>query len=142
MKSLLSKPWFRQVFWFFVVGGIASVVEWVLFTILSLGLDVQYLVATVLAVICSTFVNWLLCKRWVFTEKTRFGDKISKEIAAVYLVGFLGMLANLGLMWVFVELAGFVDGWKKVLAKMVSTVIVCFSNFFVKKFIIYRPVSD
>lgn len=142
MKSLVSKPWFRQVFWFFVVGVVASVVEWVLFTILSLGFEVQYLVATVFAVIFSTFVNWFLCKRFVFTEKTRFGDKIGKEVVAVYLVGFAGMLANLGLMWVFVELAGFADGWKKVFAKMVSTAIVCFSNFFVKKFIIYRPVFD
>lgn len=142
MKDFLSKPVVKQVIVFFFVGGVSSIVEWVLFTILSLGLDVQYLVATVLAVICSTFVNWFLCKRFVFTEKTRFGDKIGKEVAAVYLVGFAGMLANLGLMWVFVEVLGFGEVWRKVLAKMVSTVIVCFSNFFVKKFIIYRPVSD
>lgn len=137
MKGFLSKPAVKQLIAFFFVGCASSVVEWVVFAILSLLFDIQYLLATVLAVICSTLVNWGLCRRFVFKEGTRFGDKLGKELLVIYLVSFGGMLANLGLMWVFVEICGLSDGVKKVAAKMIATAIVSSCNYVVKKFLVY-----
>ena len=137
-RKILSNQSIRQFIQYFFVGGVSSVVEWVLFHIFANVCDIQYLLATVCAVIFSTTVNWLLGRFFVFKDNKRFDSKPAQEAAVIFLVAFVGLLFNLGLMWVFVSVLGLDSGFLKVASKMTATAIVFGYNFLVRKFIIYR----
>lgn len=138
LRDLLSKPGVRQFMSYFCVGGISSVVEWVLFHVFANMLSIQYLLATVCAVIFSTTVNWLLGRWFVFKDNKRFADKAVQEAVIIFAVAFVGLLFNLALMWLFVDVCGFDSDFLKVCCKMMATAIVFAYNFLVRKFVIYR----
>lgn len=138
VRRLLSNPAIKQFIQYFCVGGISSVVEWVLFSVFANVIDIQYLVATVLAVICSTTVNWWLGRRFVFKDNQRFADKAGREAVIIFIVAFVGMLFNLGLMYLFVDVFGLNTSLLKTVSKMTATAIVFLYNFFIRKFVIYR----
>lgn len=138
LRSLLSKSAVRQFMAYFCVGGISSVVEWVLFSVFANLFDIQYLLATVCAVIFSTLTNWLLGRWFVFKQNERFASKPVQEAAIIFVVAFIGLLFNLALMWLFVDVFGLDSGFLKVCSKMAATAIVFVYNFLVRKLVIYR----
>lgn len=138
MRSFFSKESVKQFMLYFCVGGASSVVEWVLFSVFANVLDIQYLIATVIAVICSTTVNWYLGRRFVFAQNKRFADKPAREAAIIFIVGFIGMLFNLVLMYLFVEMFGLNTSVLKTCSKVCATGVVFMYNFLVRKLIIYR----
>lgn len=138
LKKLWKNPSIRQFMQYFCVGGISSVVEWVLFHLFSNVLDIQYLLATVCAIIFSTTVNWLLGRLFVFKDNPRFVNKAGREALYIFIVAFIGMLFNLFLMWLFVSVCGLNTDLLKVCSKMAATAIVFMYNFLVRKYIIYR----
>lgn len=138
MKNLLSNPSVRQFMSYFCVGGISSVVEWVLFSLFANVLNIQYLLATVCAVIFSTTVNWFLGRRFTFKENKRFADKAGQEMLIIFAVAGVGLLFNLALMWLFVDVFGLATDLLKVLSKMAATAIVFMYNFLIRKLVIYR----
>ena len=115
---------------YLVVGGCATLSEWVLFYVFDKVLP-HYMLSTVLAYILSTFVNWLLGRILVFKNS---GKSLIREIFEVYLASVVGLLLNLLIMWVTVDFL-FVN---EMIAKMLSTAIVFIYNFLVRKLLIYK----
>lgn len=115
---------------YLIVGAIATVTEWVLFFILDKQ-SVHYTLATVIAYVLSTFVNWLAGRCLVFKENRK---SVLKEITGIYLAGIFGLLLNLVIMWVAVDLLTF----NEMFSKMAATAIVFFYNFLVRKLLIYK----
>ena len=120
----------KQLFLYLIVGGIATVVEWALFYIFFNFLDINYLIATALAFIFSTFANWLAGKVLLFKE----WNNILSEIIKIYATSIAGLLFNLVLMWIMVEQLGI----HEMLSKMIATGIVFMWNFLVRKYVIYK----
>lgn len=119
---------------YLVVGGIATVTEWLIFYVFNKTV-VHYIAATVIAYLLSTFVNWLFGRLLVF-KKNR--PSVFKEIVSVYLTSIGGLLLNLIIMWVLVDGLHF----NKMISKISATAIVFFYNFFVRKLIIYRTKNE
>ncbi len=113
-----------------VVGGIATASEWIIFFILDMCF-IYYVEATVIAYILSTFVNWIAGRILVFKD-----NKLSflKEIASIYIASIMGLLLNLLIMWIAIDLLSFNQMFSKILA----TVIVFLYNFLVRKLLIYK----
>lgn len=116
---------------YFIVGGIATVTEWVLFFVLERCL-LHYVPATVVAYLLSTFVNWLAGRILVFKKSSQ---PIFKEILGIYLVSIVGLLLNLLVMWLAVDLFSL----HEMISKMLATALVFFYNFIMRKLCIYRP---
>lgn len=57
MQELFSSKTVRQFLSYLFVGGAAALVEWSVFSLLEYLLDLQYLLATILAFLVSTTVN-------------------------------------------------------------------------------------
>lgn len=114
-----------------IVGGVATVVEWVAFYLLNTVASIHYEVAVTLAYILSTFVNWLVGRLLVFKDNA---GSIVREIVGVYLASVVGLLLNLGIMWVAVSVLSF----NEMISKIVATGIVFIYNFAVRKLVIYR----
>ncbi len=131
-KAPWNRPQFRELFLYLIVGGLATLVEWAGFWALDSGLHVHYLLATALAFAVSTFANWAFGRLLVF--KKREGQSLVREIASVYLAAAVGLLLNLGIMYVLVDFLHLMT----MLSKIVATVLVFAYNYLIRKLVIYR----
>ncbi len=120
----------KQLVLYLIVGGIATVVEWVLFYLLNTPLKVNYLLATALAFIVSTFANWLAGRLIMFKPV----GKLWPELLKIYLTSIAGLLMNLVIMWIAVDVLGIAE----FASKMIATALVFSWNFLIRKLIIYK----
>ena len=132
LKKLLNSRTFRQLLSYLMVGGIATVVEWVCFYLFSYRARIHYLPATALAFAVSTAANWLAGRLLTFRGAEK--QPILQELAKIYAVSIIGLLLNLLLMYLFVQKAGLA----KMTGKIIATILVFAWNFIVRKFWIYR----
>ncbi len=137
MSELLSAKTVKQFISYFCVGGIAALVEWSVFSLLEYLLDIPYLLATVLAFLVSTTVNWILGRTFTFKNST-YQKKKAKEAFLVFFVSAIGLAFNLLLMYIFVDVIGMDTNFLKTVAKVLATGIVFIWNYLSRKLWIYR----
>lgn len=126
----MKKSNIKDFLLYLIVGGIATFTEWIIFFVLD-KVSFHYTLATIIAYILSTFVNWLAGRILVFKQNQQ---PIFKEILEIYIASIVGLLMNLVIMWVAVDFLDF----NEMLSKIVSTAIVFFYNFLVRKLLIYK----
>ncbi|MBO6174984.1 MAG: GtrA family protein [Lachnospira sp.] len=136
--KLLNKANIKQFISYFFVGGVAAIVEWVMFFIFANVLQINYFVSTVIAFIFSTTANWILGRITTFKDNNTYKDKKAKEAFLVFIVSAIGLLFNLILMYLFVTVMGFDSSLGKTLSKIAATGIVFIWNFLIRKLVIYR----
>ena len=136
--KLLNKAKIKQFISYFFVGGVAAIVEWVMFFIFANVLQINYFVSTVIAFIFSTTANWILGRITTFKDNNTYKDKKAKEAFLVFIVSAIGLLFNLILMYLFVTVMGFDSSLGKTLSKIAATGIVFIWNFLIRKLVIYR----
>ena len=138
--KLLNKANIKQFISYFFVGGVAAIVEWVMFFIFANVLQINYFVSTVIAFIFSTTANWILGRITTFKDNNTYKDKKAKEAFLVFIVSAIGLLFNLILMYLFVTVMGFDSSLGKTLSKIAATGIVFIWNFLIRKLVIYRSI--
>lgn len=136
--KLLNKANIKQFISYFFVGGVAAIVEWVMFFIFANVLQINYFVSTVIAFIFSTTSNWILGRITTFKDNNTYKDKKAKEAFLVFVVSAIGLLFNLILMYLFVTVMGFDSSLGKTLSKIAATGIVFIWNFLIRKLVIYK----
>ena len=128
----------NQFISYFCVGGVAAIVEWIAFALFANVMGINYLVATCAAFVFSTTTNWFLGKKWTFKDSSAYKGKEGQELALVFLVSGIGLLFNLGLMYLFVSVLGLASPAQKTFSKIAATGIVFSWNFLIRKLVIYR----
>ena len=103
LLSYLTGAEIKQFISYFIVGGVSALVEWISFFLLGRLLNMPYLPATALAFVFSTTINWFLGRTFTF-KNSKLGKKKGKEFIQVFGVSGIGLLANLGLMFLFAKL--------------------------------------
>ena len=136
--KLLNKANIKQFISYFFVGGVAAIVEWLMFFIFANVLQINYFVSTVIAFIFSTTANWILGRITTFKDNNTYKDKKAKEAFLVFVVSAIGLLFNLILMYLFVTVMGFDSSLGKTLSKIAATGIVFIWNFLIRKLVIYK----
>lgn len=115
-----------------IVGALATIVEWIFYWIFKNYFSVSYIIATVLAIVISTFSNWLFGRLITFRNAPK-GNMLS-EILKVYMASALGLLMNVLIMWI---LHGWFGMWD-MLAKVIATGIVLIYNYLIRVLVIYK----
>ena len=117
---------------YLLVGAGATLVEWIIFFLVHRIFLLHYQVATVSAIVVSSFSNWAFGRLTLFKKAERQG--IISEIGKIYLVSLIGLMLNLLLMWFFVGKNN-LDG---MLSKMIATGIVFTYNYLIRRHYIYK----
>ena len=120
-----------QFILYFIVGGLATLVEWGAFYIFDKWLSFHYMLATALAFVLSTFANWASGRLILFRESKQ---NTWLELAKIYAVSRIGLLLNIGIMYIEVDKLLM----NEMLSKMIATGIVFVWNFLIRKFVIYK----
>ena len=120
-----------QLMKFGVVGIVATVIDFVVLTILTETFSVHYLTSAAIGFIVSTLFNYIASMRYVFNS--RFGrHEKRKELIIFILLSLVGLGLNQFFMWLFVEFFSIFYIFSKVLA----TVLVMAWNFVSRKIFI------
>lgn len=127
----------RQFFSYFFVGGVSALVEWISFYLFGSCFGIQYLPATGLAFIISTTTNWFLGRTITF-KGSQTGRNKAKEIVLVFGVSAIGLLGNLALMYLFVDIMRMNTELLKLVGKIAATGIVFIWNYLSRKLWIYK----
>lgn len=138
MSKIFSKQFIKQFISYFCVGGIAAIVEWIMFFIFSSVCQIPYMIATVLAFILSTTTNWFLGRAMTFKDSKKYKGNARKEIFLIFLVSAVGLVFNLILMYFFVTVIGFDSDLQMTFSKIMATGIVFIWNFLIRKFVVYK----
>ncbi len=119
---------FRYIF----VGGLAFIVDSSILFVLEYN-GLHYLLATAIAFTIGLFVNFILAKKLVFTEKATV-NKFQGEFFIYGLVGLIGLLITEGLMYLLTGLQGVYF----MISKVIVAIIVLIWNFMARKILLYR----
>lgn len=134
---------FIKFFRYCFVGGIAFVVDYLAFTLVCLIFgagDIVTAVGTTAGFICGLIVNFLLSKKFVFTENAA-RTSLKGEFIWYFIIGAVGWGLNVLLMMVCTS---WVLSLNRYLAKIIVAVIVLIYNYAARKLILYtdRPPKD
>ena len=116
-----------QIFKFIVVGGIATVIDWIIYFVLYHFIKIEPIIANIISFAVSVVYNyWASCK-YVFKvnkEKSRTRQFVEFIVFAV-----IGLLINEVIIWgLHNELE-----WNAMLVKIIATAIVMVFNFVTRK---------
>lgn len=138
-KNLFFSPTDNGLIKFFrycFVGGIAFVVDYAVFAIFCLLLGkgaVVTTIATIAGFVFGLIVNFLLSKKFVFTEDS---EKVSRKGEFIWytIIGVVGALMNVLLMMFFTE---WIMAMNRYVAKIIVALIVLVYNYIARKVILY-----
>lgn len=109
-----------------------------MFSVFSGICNLHYLLSTFMAFIFSTTTNYCLGRVWTFKDNRSYKNKHGKEFFLVFFVSTLGLLFNLLLMYLFVNIMHFSSKKLRLISKIAATGIVFIWNFLSRKFLIYK----
>lgn len=116
-----------QIFKFTIVGGIATVIDFVFLYIFREFCHFPVLVSNTLSFCISVIYNYIASVKWVFDVNK---EKDAKKQFIIFIVfSVIGLLLNNAIMWVTVDFLSIYY----MLAKIIATVIVMVFNFVTRK---------
>ena len=125
---------FANLLKYFFVGGAAACIDLVVFAAFAVWLELNYLVIGAVGFIIATWVNYVLCIRFVYTSGKRFSAR--GEVVGVYLVSSGGLILHELLLYFGHENFGL----HIFIAKVLALGLVFFWNFSIRNFYIFaRP---
>lgn len=116
-----------QIFKFIVVGGIATIIDWIIYFILYHFVKITPLIANILSfVVAVTYNYWASCK-YVF--------KVTKDKSQLRLFIEFIVFAVIGLGINELIIFGLYNkaGWNAMIVKILATIIVMIFNFVTRK---------
>ena len=161
-KTQTKKELFWEIFRFLLVGGVATIIDYLVFWLFDGvlfpwlaptakdGLTTLFLIlATALGFCAGLAVNWILSVRFVFRAvKNEREVRTKKSFFVFTAVGVIGLLiTELGMLGLVAVLPDFVlfkttvflgVTWAKWLAKIIMTLIVLVWNYIGRKLLVFK----
>ncbi|MBR3229705.1 MAG: GtrA family protein [Bacilli bacterium] len=124
--SKKRKSLYIQIFKFVVVGGIATLIDWIIYFVLFNYFHIFPLISNIISYSISVIYNFIMSVKWVFDTK----DKSMKRLLFEFIVlSLLGLIISEFIIWFFLEILSF----DSIIAKILSTLIVMVINFILRK---------
>ncbi len=132
ISLLIHHPFIRQVLFYCIVGFIATLTDTsTLFLLEKLGL--HYIPASIFGFLVGLTTNYTLAKTFVFnTNKSNFS--LLTEILFYSLIGVIGLLLTVGIMYFFTHVLGFYF----MISKMLAIITVLVFNFTSRRFLLFK----
>ena len=116
-----------QIFKFAIVGGIATIIDFVFLYIFREFCHFPVLVSNTLSFCISVIYNYIASVKWVFDVNK---EKDARKQFIIFIVfSVLGLILNNVIMWITVDFLSIYY----LLAKIIATVIVMIFNFVTRK---------
>ncbi|MBR5369882.1 MAG: GtrA family protein [Bacilli bacterium] len=121
-----------QIFKFIIVGGIATIIDYIIFFILHELLKLGTLPSNIISFSISVIYNYIASVKWVFDVKK---DDPKKQFIIFIVLSIIGLLLNTAIVYVTVD----IFKWYSMLCKIIATGIVMVFNFITRKLLLEKP---
>ncbi|MBR6181777.1 MAG: GtrA family protein [Prevotella sp.] len=132
LKRLYAK--FRHLILYGIIGSFTASLDFLVFTLLTRVLDINYLVANCISVLVGITTSFYLNRNYNF----KVNDKTAQRFSIFLAVGLTGLLMSNLILWVGVEKMHLNES----ITKLASIVLVVFFQFLFNKFITFRVKDD
>lgn len=126
-----AKTVWREFRRYFLVGGLAFLVDGAVLAGMVELLGIHYLIGATAGFIAGAFVNYWLSVHWVFSERTLSNQGL--ELGLFILIGLIGLGLNDVLMWLFTDWLGLYY----LLSKIMAAALVFIYNFAVRRALLF-----
>lgn len=115
---------------FGLVGVLNTLINWIIFAVLNF-VGVYYIIANVIAYVIATINSYIWNSRWVFKYK---GEDKKETTTKFILLNLVGLALNTMILYLLVDLIGL----NKLIALVITTVIVMVINYIVNKIWVFK----
>lgn len=116
---------------YFLVGGVSAIMEWSIFAFSLYGMDQHYLISGALSFLLATAANYFLSVRFVFGTGRHARNQ---RIFLLYLVSAIGIIFNLIVLAIGIDLVGM----NEMAAKILATAAVFGWNFAARYYFVFQ----
>ena len=127
MKDLKNNKLLLQIFKFIIVGGTATVIDFVVLFILKEFIGLNEIVANTISFTVSVIYNYIASVKWVFDvdqDKSK-----SKQFITFIVFSIIGLLINNLILWICIDKLSIYY----LIGKAIATGIVMVFNFITRK---------
>lgn len=127
MKELKNNKLLLQIFKFIIVGGTATVIDFVVLFILKEFIGLNEIVANTISFTVSVIYNYIASVKWVFDvdqDKSK-----SKQFITFIIFSIIGLLINNLILWICIDKLSIYY----LIGKAIATGIVMVFNFITRK---------
>lgn len=122
-----SKNIYEQIFKFGIVGGIATIIDWIVYYILYNFCNLDPLLANIFSFAVSVVYNYIASVKWVFNiDKNKSKNRMFFEFM---LFSIIGLLLTEALLFLFINKMAI----NEMVSKIIATAIVMVFNFITRK---------
>ena len=116
-----------QIFKFVIVGGISTIIDWIIYYICYKYLKINPLISNIIGFSISVIYNFIASVNWVFNVNK---SKNKKSIFVQFILfSIIGLLISEALLFIFINKIGM----HAMLSKIIATAIVMTFNFVTRK---------
>lgn len=130
---LKSKGTSIQLLRYLFVGGIAALVDFSGFMIMTTVFETHYLFAQTVGFIAGITTNYTLSTLWIFESR----HKRLTETSLFLATGLIGLLLSCALLWLFIDILG-ITWYENAVAKLISIGLVLIWNFSSRKWFVFQ----
>jgi putative flippase GtrA len=131
IKEILQKQIVSEGLKYLVVGGLCTLIDFILLYVLSDILLINYVFSSILSFSVAVIINYYLSTFWIF--KVRAINSKSLEFFSYLVISIIGLIINSGLIYLLTE--NQVSTY--MISKVLATPIVLMWNFFARKYFLH-----
>ena len=121
----------KQMLKFGIVGGLAFLIDYGVFSLLNQIFGIHYLISSVISFSVSVIFNYIMSIKWVFDVNK---NQTTKDFAVFMILSIIGLLLNSFIMYISVDLINI----HELISKIIATFIVMIYNFITRKIFIEK----
>lgn len=123
-----------QIIKFVIVGGIATIIDYIIFFLLHDLLKVPTLPSNITSFSVSVIYNYIASVKWVFDVKE---DDPKKQFIVFIVLSIIGLLINTAIVYVTIDILK----WWSMICKVIATAIVMVFNFITRKVFLEKKTT-
>ncbi len=129
------KHLFAQLVKFGIVGVLATLIDWVIFYLLTNIINIHYGIATAISFLISTVFNYYLSVKYVFDVDSSTSKKRNFVIFLIFSIIGLGL--NELILWICIEKIRLYN----MIGKIIATGLVMIFNFITRKIFLEKSMK-
>ena len=134
IKKVKENKLLVQIIKFVIVGGIATVIDYIIFFVMHELLKIPTLPSNITSFTVSVIYNYIASVKWVFDVKK---DDPKKQFIVFIVLSLIGLLINTIIVYVAID----VLKWWSMIAKVLATGIVMVFNFITRKMFLEKKAT-
>jgi putative flippase GtrA len=129
--ELIKHDTFNQIVKYFVVGGVCTILDFLLLYVLTKYFSLHYVVSSILSFMSGTLLNYYMCTFWIF--KVRVVENRKMELLYYAIITGVGLGINTLLIWGLTETFSLFYMTSKIMA----TFVTFWWNFGARKYFLH-----